>query len=197
MEIFCEVDRKDGGKTAPISSTYPAYCFREQIDQLEEETESLKRRIEMGAIEPQYLPAHKEELRIKQEKLDKIYQAKPKLSSKDIDKLARFQKEIGEEISRIMPSYTEMQRGTASPQDEVRKMHREGCVSIEGHKQLFSDMGIKPRRNGKVTRNDAAKAWKIARSLLGEPTNVETLRRDHVGHSYTAERSLAQMEREG
>ena len=196
MEIFGEVDRKGGGKTAPTSSTYPAYYFKEHVEQLEEETGRLRRSIEDGTVDAKYLPAVKEEYRLNKEKLDKVNASAPKLSSNDKDKLDRFIKEIGDQVSDLMPTHTDMQRGTASPQDEVRLMHKEGCVSTGGHKQLFADMGITPRKNGKVTRNEAAKAWKIASSLRGRPTNTELLRKDRVGHSYKHERSLEEMKRD-
>ena len=193
MEIFGSVDRENGGKTAPIKSTYPVYYFKEQIEALEEEVHNMKQYAKNGMVPRQHLADHNEQLKRREEKLQAIKDSMPHLSAKDKDKIARAYDELGKAISDLMPTRTDMQKGLASPHDEVAKMHKQGCVDVRGHVQLLRDTGIEPDKNGKINLNKASKAWKIYGRLLGERTSTEYLRKDYSGHSIKLERSEKEM----
>jgi len=53
-------------------------------------------------------------------------------------------------------------------------------------------MGI-TAQGGKISRNQASRAYKIIGKVLGENTNVEKLRRDRKTGTYSIARTLQEM----
>jgi len=86
-----------------------------------------------------------------------------------------------------------MQKGLVNPHEEARRMVNNIISVDEAHGGLFKNMNILPQ-DGKITRNQAAKAFKIIGKLLGEPTNIEYLRRDKAYGTYHSEKSLSELE---
>jgi len=88
-----------------------------------------------------------------------------------------------------------MKKGLVSAQEEARRIMKP-CIDLSNEcKELLPKMNITPRQ-GKLSRNEAAKAFKIIGKLLGKQTNIEYLRRDYSYGTYHGSRSLADLEME-
>ena len=109
--------------------------------------------------------------------------SKPKVTGRDKDALADFYKSLEGDIRDSMFTRTDMEKGLADPHQELERQKTPG-FNIKPHSKLFHQMGI-PVSGGKATRDQLCKAYKVAGKLLGENTNVERLRKDRYGGTYT------------
>lgn len=181
VEFFGPVDRKEGKADGVITSEYPAWMHKYQIEEMEESISRKERELDRNAIPFEHVAAAKDELKREKAKMALIKKSKPKLNAADKDDLYKAYKSLGKEIGDAQFTYSEMMLGTASAHDEADRMiekriplDRAG-ISPEVAEQL----NIR-HEGGKISRDDCSKAFKIYGHLLGEPTNVETLRRDKV-----------------
>lgn len=192
VQIFGEADR---GKDGKIKSSYPSWYFTSKVRDLEEDIEDLKRRLETAddftGEARALVPQMRKELAEKQHQYEKIVSSRPQLSGKQKDELAKFWEEIGNDIRESFFARSDMLKGLVDPYEEAARMV-ERRIDASGKMELLSKMGIKPV-DGKISRNEAAKAWKIAGRLLGENTHVEALRRDKVTGTYHSERRLEEL----
>lgn len=173
-KYFGDVDRDVKGK---IGSSYPAWYFETQREELQESVAAKRRALEGGGVSPENLPFKMQELKQEEAKLREILDAKPTLKGVELDEVVETRKEFGEGISETLFTRDEMASGKASPHEEVRRMtERVIKVSSDGMARACQDCGV-TILDGHITRNEAAKVWKIMSKLLGEPSNVEDLRK--------------------
>jgi hypothetical protein len=169
--FFGEVDRHSKGG---FSSEYPAWYFPRQLEEMKEELRGKEEALEVPGI------ARRQELRQQvaelKHRIHEIESSKPKLSAKQKDDLAGRMRELGEEIRSAMPPRSDMMKGLADSHEEVRRM-TEPCVKIDP--ELARACGV-PVTKGLATRDGAVKVWKIGTRALGEPSNVERLRRERL-----------------
>jgi len=181
IEFFGAVDRKKGEKDGIITSEYPAWMHKYQIEEMEESISRKERELERGAIPLEHQVAAKDELKREKAKMKLIETSKPKLNDVDKDALAKAYKSIGKEIGDAQFTYSEMMLGTASAHEEADRMV-EKRIPMERaglSPEMAEKLNIR-HDGGKVSRDDLSKAFKVYGHLLGEPTNVEVLRRDKV-----------------
>ena len=119
--------------------------------------------------------------------------SKPKLKGKEEEEAAKFYGHLSDQLRDAMPSRSDMKKGLADAHEEVRRMTTP-IIDVRGKTKMLSNMGIEAK-GGKITRTQAAKAFKIVGRVLGEPTNIEYLRRDYNHGTFHPERSLEEMER--
>ena len=106
-----------------------------------------------------------------------IINSKPKLNGKDIDTLNGIYENLTGQISDSMFTYTEMQKGLVSAQEEAKRM-TQPCISIDDNcASILPQFGIKHTK-GKITRNQASRVSKIIGRLLDKHTNIEYFRKD-------------------
>lgn len=173
-KYFGEADRDAKGK---IGSSYPAWYFETQKEELEESVAKKRRALDGGMVSPENLPFQLQELKQEEAKLKEIQDAKPVLKDVELDKVVKTRKELGESIGETLFTHDEMTTGKASPQEEQRRMtDRIIKVSSDGMAHACKDCGV-TIQNGHITRNEAAKVWKIMGKLLGESSNIEDLRK--------------------
>jgi hypothetical protein len=180
IKFFGEVDLHK--KTGKISSEYPAWYFDRPLDNLREEVEHMERALERGGV-----PADKQaENRVKLEntkaRYENILQSIPKLSPQEKDRLAKARKTMGEEIRSGFFTRSQMDKGTADAFKEAERMMLPKIEVKPEFADLLHSCNV-PVVDGRVTRDNLAKAWKILGKALNrnggeEETNVETLRRD-------------------
>ena len=174
MEFFGEIDKNARGM---IQSEYPAWYFDSQIVMLKEEIGSSERALEMGRIPPENVPYARAELQMMKEKLYRIKDSRPKLSDGERDRLNRRYKELSAKIGESLFDRSSMMFGIASPNQEAKRM-TESCISLDEPLQELAIACNVKVDDGKVSRNGAAKVFKIIGKLLGESTNLEVLRKD-------------------
>jgi len=106
----------------------------------------------------------------------------PKLSDGEKDRLARiYKEELSPQISASLFTRTDMMKGMANPHEEAKRMVQP-CIKLSGEAVQFADLCKVEVKNGNmVSRNNAAKMFKLIGKLLGMPTNIEVLRKDTYG----------------
>lgn len=168
MDFFKGVDAN--------GSQYPAFYYDVHISELKETIDSEERRLNAGQVP--YDLAYKLKASIEKNKklLEEIERSRPSLSDGERDRINKAYKQLGKEIGQYLFSRSEMMIGLASPHEEARRM-TEPCISADGFDELIKACNVQVT-DGKVTRNGAAKMFKICGKLIGEPTNIEVLRKD-------------------
>jgi len=191
IQFFGDVDRRHKRADERIASEYPAFYFPTKLEELKENIDKTKRQISMGLIPASELPYAKAELEKSEKRLKEIKSSLPKLSGKEKDALAKVYGELGEQIADAMFTRTAMKKGLADAHEEARRMS-EPIIKVGDAGKMFENMGITPV-DGKVSRNQASRAWKIIGKVLGESSNTESLRRDMKTGVYMAEKSLEEI----
>ena len=176
IKFFGKVDRDATGK---ITSEYPCYYRENDIDELKEELGKKERALERGDIPSTRVPMVEGQVKRERAKLNEILKSIPKLKGAQKDKVAKLRTELGKEITEAQFTRSEMRGGRVDPHKEVRRMTE---PSIKVDPDVAKEMGVKVV-NGKVSRKGAEKMWKILGKVLGEETNVETLRKEGMTYS--------------
>ena len=177
IRFFGEIDLNQYGK---VGSDYPAWYFPRQIESLKDDLARMEKDLNSGTVLPQNIPNLKLLIKQTKDKVDKSEASRPKLTGKMTDKLAKWRREIEPQIKDTMFTYDDMQRGLADPQEEARRM-TEGIIAVDP--EIARACNLRPDRNGKYSRDEAVRAWKIAGKALQEAThweertNAEVLRR--------------------
>lgn len=176
IQFFGEVDRHP--ITHKITSEYPAYMFAPNIDDLEQEVNSLDLAIKNGNIDPEQLGNAKEELSAKKEKLTQIESSFPNFDSGQKDRVDKARKDAAKHIRDYQFSYTDMNKGTASAHEEADRMtkHFIPIADVELAKKC-NISGTVHSGVFRTSRTGMETFWKILSGSLGESTNTETLRK--------------------
>lgn len=174
FQIFGSVDLNDKGV---VKSSYPSWYFDHLKDNLQDEVDRLENDIRLDRIPRSELPLMKERLKQKQDKLLNLDASAVELRGKLKDKANKVYSDLGQEISSAMFSRDEMKKGIADPREEMKRM-TEPCIDVRGDAMNIAKACNVRITKGKVTRDGAAKVWKILGKALGERSNVEALRRD-------------------
>jgi len=174
-KIFGDVDKTEKGK---IKSQYPAWYYDQQIEDMKESIRQREYQLDNDLVMQTEKGIQRERLRQEKERLDQIEASRPKLSPTETEEFAKIRKEMGTEIRDQMFTRSEMDRGLADAHEEARRM-TEPIIKIKNEKEakLAEECGVKVSKDGKVSRKDAEKMWKIVSKSLGEMSNVEGLRR--------------------
>lgn len=174
IEFYGEVDKNQKGQ---IASEYPAFCFPRQKEILEEDIRKDESAIKRGIIPDEHKPYKLADIERKKGRLDKINEATPVIEGKTKDAVSEVTKDIGKRIAESMFSRSDMMKGTCDAHEEARRMS-EPIIDVKSDNEaaVYKKLGINIK-NGRVSRDEAAKAWKVCRRMLGEGSNIETLRR--------------------
>ncbi len=175
MKIFGSVDRDSKGK---ITSEFPAWYFDQQKDELERGIAQDEMALDQEAIPYPAKAKFREKLSQRKERLSKINEETPKLKGSEEDSMIKMRGELGESIGEAHFTRSQREKGLADAHEEVRRM-TEPVIKVKNEHQaeFIKNCGINIR-NGKITRNEAEKVYKIASKMLDQPTDIEYLRRD-------------------
>lgn len=168
MDFFSGIDAK--------GSQYPAFYFDTHIADLKETIHSKENSIRTGRVDADKVWTIKAEIERDQKTLEEIERTKPHLSDPEKNLLYKAYKEIGKRISQTLFSRSEMMMGLASPHEEAKRM-TEKLIDIKEFVDLAKACKVELEK-GKASRNGAAKIFKIVGKIIGEPTNIEVLRKD-------------------
>lgn len=186
IEFFGAVDKTRDGR---IASAMPAWFFDVHLEKLEESVSRKKRQVNQGQIPHDNIFMVKNEIKREEDKIKEILASKPKLSGKMKDTVYQEYLSIGKQLSEHMPSRRDELMGFADPRDEMVKNTTPG-ITIS--KEMAASIGVTPT-NGKISRKQATKFYKIAGKVLGENTNTEKLRREGKSESYRTMENLTQQ----
>lgn len=191
VNFFGAVDRKGKREDGAVTSEYPAFYFHTQYDELEEETAKAERNLERGLVPASEVPYIKAEIERNKDRLIEIQKAHPRLEGRQKDAVYNLYKELAAQIQDSMYTRTDMKKGLVDAHEEARRMSQP-IISVKGNEKFFHNMGIKAHK-GKISRNQASRAYKIMGKALGENTNVERLRKDRKTGTLQIERTLQEM----
>jgi len=174
VEFFGDTDKNKSGN---ISSEAPAWYFKQHKENLENEISSTKNRLDRGEVPEAQKPETMAELARMRRKLDAINESQPKLNDSQKDIIAKTRSVLGDKIKDAMFTRTEMKMGLADAHEEARRM-ADPCIKVSHEEAvLIKKAGGRISNDGKVSRNDAEKAWKLMGRSIGENSNTESLRR--------------------
>ena len=173
-QIFGSLDLNEKGK---IRSTYPSWYFSHMADNLKDEVQHMEYQINNDLLPRSEVSITKDRLATKKQQLRELENAVPNIVGKDKDKVAKIRGELGEKIADSMFSREQMRRGLADAATEMKRK-TEPCIKLPAEVRQFAEACNVKITKGMATRDGAAKAWKIASRLLGEPSNTEVLRKD-------------------
>lgn len=176
VTVFGSEDRKGKTSDGRISSSYPGWYFDNQIAELKERVAKQERALKTGRVPAESIPAAQTQLNVDREKLGKIEQSRPRLTGKERAWVAKEVAILEAKIKETMFSESEMKLGGASPHEEARRMI-DPIIPVD--KKVAELCGLKVI-GGKTSRNNAIRAWKILRKMLGEPTNTVYLTHDEI-----------------
>jgi len=195
IEFFGAADRKGKVMTGMVTSEYPAWYFTQHIEELQEEIDSIERKLKNGGLPAEAVPDQKAELFKLQGRMREIQNSRPKLNGKDIDAFKKIYDDMAGQISDSMFTASEMKKGLVNVHEEAKRMVDPIITANPEYAPVFEKLGISPVR-GKISRNQAAKVVKICGRLIDEPTNIEYFRKDRNYGTYHSGRSLAELEKE-
>jgi hypothetical protein len=175
IQLYSSLDKTKDGK---ISSEYPVWYHDVHLDNLKESVESNKRRLSRGDVPRDQVNNVKSEIEIGEEKLKIISRSYPTLTDAEKDKLCKlYKEELCPLISETLFTYDQMQKGIASGHEEAKRMVQ---PTIPIKSVILADMIEETGGrivNKKVCRNDLVKVFKLVGKLIGEPSNLEVLRK--------------------
>jgi hypothetical protein len=163
--------------TGKPKSEYPSWYFTEQLNELKDTIAMSRQNIANGTIPERMLPQARADLSFNETKLSTLLDSIPKVNDFNLDKFAKIWRELGVKISDSMYTYSDMQRGTADAHEEARRM-MDPIIDVRDDALVCCKSCGCNVHEGRVSRNDAIRVWKIIAKFLGENTNSETLRKE-------------------
>ena len=163
---FGEVDLNK--KTGLPASDYPAWYHDIQIQELKEDIRGIEKAIDLDLYKGKDLMRMREQLSTKRNRLGDIEGSRPSISDVDRDKIAKARKALGNKIAASMFTSSEMMKGTADAHVEAERMVIP-CIKLDNEYEhsLAKSCGMH-MVDGKVSRNNAERIWKITGKVLGE-----------------------------
>ncbi len=174
FKIFGSVDLNAKGEA---KSTYPSWYFDHLKDELKNDIDRIETQIKFDRIPATEREITRERLSQKKAKLRELESSCVELRGKQKDRVAKVYNELGEKISEAMFSRTDMKKGLADAHEEAKRM-TEPCIEVRGDAMTIARASNVKVIKGKVTREGAAKVWKILGKALESNTNTEHLRKD-------------------
>jgi hypothetical protein len=176
MKVFGTTDMDRKGKHV---ADYPSWYFDQQKEELGKDIVDSEREIEDEPFpDASSRLRAKENLRKKKARFEQIQADAPSLTGADKDEILNLRKGIAPRLSEAHPSRTDKEKGLVDTHEEVRRM-TEPVVEIKGEKEaeFAKQCQIPISVDGKVSRNDMDRMYKIMSKMVGEPTDIEYLRR--------------------
>lgn len=173
--------KSDINQHGNISSEVPSWAMTSMIEELQESIRSKKAGIEMGTIPHDGITMAREEMKKEEAMLDKILSSKPKFSEQEENMIFKTHKEMASKIQETQYTRSEMKLGLVDIHEEARRMSEPIIKITKEQADICKDNNIRvtEERGGLcVTRDGATQLWKLIGRYFGEPTNVETLRKD-------------------
>lgn len=176
FDPWTERDRNKDGK---VGSVMPAWYMPNHMADEYRDVEEQERQLKRAGRDLEYYDEMKMKVAKERHKLDMVKESFPRPIGSQKDLLAGVINELGEIITRSMFTYSDMQSGAASAHDELQRS-KDPVVKVPNNVaryillcngNVFGDTG-----NFRIKRDDAVRAWRIGRRILGESTWSEDLR---------------------
>lgn len=174
IRVFGETDRTPSGK---VKSEFPSWYFDQQKEDLRKEIVDAERALKSGAIPYPIRERTEYELAKKKERFAKIEEETPQLKGIKRDGIAKMREGMGKKISEARFGRSEMEKGLADAHEEAHRMV-DPVIKIESEAEAkFARACNIEIKDGKISRNEMEKMYKITSKMLGESTDIEYLRK--------------------
>lgn len=176
ITFFTEVDYNKHGN---ISAEYPAWYFTTKVDELREQIAAMERELKRGALEGEKRERQEKKTALMKRRLSKIEEGfNRSVTAHDREQMEKATKEIAETVRGLTFTYDERKKKIASPHEEARRMI-DKAIPINSFKNAemvgkMCQMSNVRIDNGRVSRDDLTKAWKIASRALGDGRNTHS-----------------------
>ncbi len=174
FQVFGSADLNAKGE---VKSTYPSWYFDHLKDEVKNDIDRMETQLKYDRIPKTEVGITQERLAQKKLKLRELDASALELRGKMKDRVATVYKDLGEKIRDTLFSRDEMRKGLADAHEEMKRM-TEPCIQVTGDAANFLRACNVKVVKGRVSRDGAAKGWKIAGKALEEHSNIERLRRD-------------------
>ena len=177
IKIFSEMDlikTKDG---QVIGSEFPAWYHDNMVDELKENIRQDEYQLDKTDMPADRRHTTRERIKKNKERLEQILETTPELDDKQKDYLNKLRKDLGNEISRLMFTRSQMRNGLADAHTEARRMV-EPSIKVTGSLYDMAKACNVRIIGDKISRTSAEKVWKICSKRLGEISNTEALRKE-------------------
>lgn len=175
--FFSEADMATQDGMKKVASEYPAWYYTTMMEDLKEDIRREEYSLESGGVPADRVPQIRDKVKRLRQKLEGIEASVPKLTEADESKLLKVRKELGKEIAGRMFTRSQMQKGLADTHTEARQMVEQSITITPEAAEVAALCNITPR-DGKISRTQAEKVWKITGRYFGEISNSEVLRKD-------------------
>jgi hypothetical protein len=197
--MFGNIDRTRDGV---VASEYPAWAQVQQMDAFKEHIDQLERGIKSGRFSNDEIHNVRAEKAKLESRLDDMMKSKPKPGESERAMLYKHYRSLGTKIQASMFTRSDMKNGLASPREEAKRM-KKPCIILEPDECGIA-LACNVKADGKkmVSRDAAAKVFKLLGKILGEPANIEVLRLDkktetHIPMEIAAPAPVAAQHLEG
>jgi len=176
-QFFSEADMTTKEGIKKVSSEYPAWYYTTMVEDLKDDVRREEFQLESGVIPADRIPQIRDKVKRLKSKLEEIENSVPKLNEVEEAKLLKVRKDLGKEITNLMFTRSQMQKGLADSHTEARRM-TEPCITVTPEVAEVAKSCNITINKGKLSRNQAEKIWKITGRYFNDISNSESLRKD-------------------
>jgi len=177
VTFFSEVDYNKHGN---ISAEYPAWYFETKVEELRETIAARERELKRGALEGEHREKLEKGIAKLKRRLRLIEEGKNRsFTAHDRESMEKATKEMAETVRGLTFTYDERKKKIASPHEEARRMVNK-AIPINSFKnadmvgKMCKMANVRISEDGKVSRTDLEKTWKIASRALGDNRNTHS-----------------------
>jgi hypothetical protein len=174
ITFFTELDYNAKGQ---LKSVYPFYHNTKVMDDAREDLRRMEKSVASNSVPSEYLPQTMEMIKSTKTLLD-TYEAHLPALRKNIDGVIKTRDILSSIIAPSLFTRKEMSLGLVDPHEEARRM-AEPCIDVPQElRSIAAKNGVMMDKKHKASRNDISRLYQMCQRELGEPADVEYLRRD-------------------
>jgi hypothetical protein len=173
ISFFTEMDLdKDGN----IKASYPFYFNKRRMENSKMDLNRLERMVENKEVPNEFIGDVMDKIRNYKKELEALERYTPK-AAKNLDRIKKLSDTLKDYIAPSLFTRREMNLGLVDPHEESTRMS-EPKISVNSETAAAVVKNGGRVDNGKVSRDDLTRLYQMCQHSLGEPGDVEYLRKD-------------------
>lgn len=174
INFFTEIDYNSKGQ---LKSVYPFYHNTKVMDDARESLRRMEKSVERGDVPAQYMPETMSMIKNTKDMLEAYESHLPSLE-RNIDMVVSVRNKLVELIAPTLFTRREMTLGLVDPHEEAKRMAEPIIEVPKELRGIAVKNGVMLDKRGKASRNDLSRLYQMCQRKLGEPGDVEYLRKD-------------------
>jgi hypothetical protein len=172
--FFTEIDYDSKGN---LRAVYPFYHNLKVMEDARDNLRRMERSVDRGDIPKDYLPQTMNMIKETKVMIDTYESHLPSIK-KNIDGVKRTRDILADVIAPTLFTRREMSLGLVDPHEEARRM-AEPCIDVpQDLRAIAAKNGVMMDNRNRASRNDISRLYQMCQRELGEPADVEYLRKD-------------------